>query len=392
MKAWFCFAAAFLQLLWGAVSCKPAMEERQPEPPGGEALAYPLDTYVRDAYLQPIWDGGIVYHESVMPLEAPDGSMEDVQLLYTASEIISVRSSDLQTEYAQGVDYELAGGKLRILDGAIPRVEYAALYPAQAFEAPPGSLLFPGKGDVPWLWIEGGALFHSWQISVTYRHTGAYSGAIPPGQGSRLPNTLARLEAGEPLRLLIYGDSIAVGAQSSGFCDAPPYAPAWYDLFAEGLRARYGGEITVINTAVGGTASAWGAQNAQELAADQCPDLAIIAFGMNDGSGGVKTFGYIRNLLDIMARVRAQNRQCEFILIATSLPNPVSSFATGYHESYRPWVLRLAQKGVAVTDMTAVHQNLLARKRFEDFNGNNINHPNDFFARVYAQALLETLK
>jgi len=390
--AWICFAAAFLQLLWGAVSCKPAMEWRQPEPPGGEALAYPLDGYVRDAYLRPIWNGGIVYHESVMPLEEPEGSVRDIGLLYDADEILSVRSSDLQTEYTQGVDYELASGKLRILDGAIPRVAYDTLYPAQEFEAPPGSLLFPGKGDVPWLWIEGGALFHGWQISVTYKHADAYPGSIPPRQGGQLPGTLAKLEAGEPLRLLIYGDSIAVGAQSSAFCEAPPYAPAWYDLFAEGLRAQYGGEITVINTAVGGTASAWGAQNAKDLAADQCPDLAVIAFGMNDGSGGVKTFEYIRNLLRIMARVRAQNPRCEFILIATSLPNPASSFATGYHEGYRPWVLRLAQKGVAVTDMTVIHQDLLARKRFEDFNGNNINHPNDFFARVYAQALIETLR
>ena len=122
------------------------------------------------------------------------------------------------------------------------------------------------------------------------------------------------------------------------------------------------------------------------------PDLAVIAFGMNDGSTGVKTCTYIWNLLKIMAAVRAENPRCEFILIATSLPNPLSSFATGMHEAYRPWVLRLGQKGVAVTDLTRLHRDMLAHKRFEDFNSNNINHPNDFFARVYAQALMETLK
>jgi len=392
VKAWFCVAAALLQLVWGAVFCKAPTVQKKPEPPAAEEAAYPLDAYVQEAYLKPIWEGGVVYHESVMPMEWPDRPMEDIPLLYAASEIISVRSSDLQREYTQGVDYALVDGKLRILDGAIHRTPARTLYPLEEFAPPPGSLLFPGKGDVPWLWIEGGVLFHGWQISVTYKHTDAYPGTIPARQGCRLPGAMAKLAAGEPLRLLIYGDSIAVGAQSSGWCGAPPYAPAWYDLFAAGLQARYGSEITVINTAVGATASGWGADNAKALAADHRPDLAVIAFGMNDGSTGVRTADYIWNTLRIMAQVRAQNPRCEFILIATSLPNPVSSFATGCHEAYRPWLLRLGQRGVAVADMTALHRDLLAAKRFEDFNSNNINHPNDFFARVYAQMLLETVQ
>lgn len=322
-----------------------------------------------------------------------DGFILAIPLLYTVDKIISVRSSDLLTEYAQGVDYELVNGKLRILDGAIPRVAWETLYPSQAFEAPPGSILVPGKTQgVPWLWIEGGSLFHGWQLSVTYQHSDAYAGSIPPRQGDLLPKTLAKLEAGEPLRMLIYGDSIAVGAQSSGWCDAAPYAPPWYDLFAQELMAVHDSEVTVINTAVGGMTSAWGTDNAKKLVAEQKPDLAIIAFGMNDGSTGVKKSSYIWNTLQIMAHVRAQNPDCEFILVATTLPNPLSSFATGQHETYQPWLLHLAQKGVAVADMTTVHQDMLLRKRFEDFNANNINHPNDFLVRVYAQVLVETAK
>ena len=391
MGAWFCAVAAMLQLLWGAVACKPALPQPTLELPSSETLDYPLDAYSPEAYLKPLWAGSIVYQESVLPLQEPDGSVRDIRLLYDVSEILSVRSSDLQTEYTEGTDYSLVNGKLRILDGAIHRVPYETMYPPAQFEPPPGSILIQGK-SVPWLWVEGGAVFHNWQLSVTYRHADAYAGTIPVRQSSLLPKTAAKLAAGEPLRLLVYGDSIAVGAQSSAFCDAPPYAPAWYDMFAEGLHARYGSEVTVVNTALGGAASKWGAENAQTLAADQSPDLAVIAFGMNDGSGGVHSISYIWNLLKIMARVRAQNPQCEFILITTTLPNPLSSFATGTHEAYRPWVLRLAQEGVAAADMTRAHQDLLARKRFEDFNGNNINHPNDFLARVYAQVLLETVR
>ena len=395
MKVWFCFVAALIQLTWGMAINGPPIEQELPQPPPtAEALAWPLDAYVRDAYLRPVWEGGIVYHESVMPLEEPDGSMNDIQLLYVASEIISVRSSDLRTEYVWGVDYELADGKLRLLDGAIPRVAYTAMYPPAPLDPlPPNSLLFPGK-DVPWILIEGAALFHSWQLAVTYRHTDAYPGVAPPRQDGRLPGTLAALEAGEPLRMLVYGDSLAVGAQSSGWdaINVPPYAPTFFDMFADALRARYGSEITVLNTAVGGVNSAWAADNAQALAADLAPELMVISLGGNDAPGKVPPITFAWNLLRMFAKARAQNPRCEFILLAPALQNPLSTHDNGYQMRYRPWALQLGQEGVAILDMGRMYSDLLARKRFEDIASNNINHPNDFTARIYAQALLETLK
>ena len=41
--------------------------------------------------------------------------------------------------------------------------------------------------------------------------------------------------------------------------------------------------------------------------------------------------------------------------------------------------------------MTSVHKSLLERKHFYDMTGSNLNHPNDFLARVYAQSLLSAL-
>ena len=47
---------------------------------------------------------------------------------------------------------------------------------------------------------------------------------------------------------------------------------------------------------------------------------------------------------------------------------------------------------VSVADMTDMHKKLLATgKRYRDMTGNNVNHPNDFLARVYAQVILRTL-
>jgi hypothetical protein len=47
---------------------------------------------------------------------------------------------------------------------------------------------------------------------------------------------------------------------------------------------------------------------------------------------------------------------------------------------------------LAVADLTQMHADLLlAGKRYRDMTGNNINHPNDYLIRVYAQVILKTL-
>ena len=58
-------------------------------------------------------------------------------------------------------------------------------------------------------------------------------------------------------------------------------------MFTESLKAKYkNANITSVNTAVGGTASAWGVQNVQERVVSKNPDLLVLGFGMNDGNGG----------------------------------------------------------------------------------------------------------
>ena len=42
--------------------------------------------------------------------------------------------------------------------------------------------------------------------------------------------------------------------------------------------------------------------------------------------------------------------------------------------------------------MTELHRILLSRKAYHHMTGNNINHPSDFLARLYAQGLLALLK
>jgi hypothetical protein len=112
--------------------------------------------------------------------------------------------------------------------------------------------------------------------------------------------------------------------------------------------------------------------------------LAIIAFGMNDGTGCLPPAGFRINIQGIMNSIKAQNPDAEFVLVATTLANPESHFA-GNQTDYLEELQSLAVVGVVIADMTGVHRELLMKKRFIDMTGNNINHPNDFLSRWYAQ-------
>ena len=48
-------------------------------------------------------------------------------------------------------------------------------------------------------------------------------------------------------------------------------------------------------------------------------------------------------------------------------------------------------EGCALLNMTELHRTLLTRKDYWHMTGNNINHPSDFLARLYAQGVLALL-
>ena len=347
------------------------------------------DRYERSAYVSYYWEGNVTENESVFPLESREGICPDIPLMYPADEILEVRSSDLATLYTEGKDYTLVNGRLRILkDGCIPTVAHKDFFIAEKPAEGPAFLCRFGG----YIFFAEGAEMHNRQIAVTYRHSAAWQGFVPAAQGAELPKTLAKLEAGEKLKVLVYGDSISTGANSSGRVGAEPYAEPWYDMLCGTLRERYNCEVELTNTAVGGTATRWGLENVEELAAAHTPDLAILGFGMNDGSGRVSVEFYIERMKKIMDAIRAKNPDTEFILISTMMPHAIVDRFLGNQEAYLPALLGLVETGCVVANVTDAHKTLLCRKRYYDMSGNNVNHPNDFLARLYAQVLLRTLE
>ncbi len=345
-------------------------------------------TYDLEKYTKYYWDSPVIYNESVMPLEEKDGTIKPIPLMYEAEKILAVRNSHLDVLYEEGKDYVLEDGMLVIPEGSsIKTIDYTTYYPSE------GERITEKKDGG---YILGGGL-HELQIAVTYVHVDDWAGTVPAAQGGSLPKTVEKLKNKEPVKILIYGDSICEGAEATstvGEEGTAPYMPTWFSMLEQKLKEVYGyDEIEIINEAVGGTDSLWGYQNARTRAQVHQPDLAIIGYGMNDIARDPVEF--CDNIGYIMTSITVGNPDCEFILISTMLANPESAHFYGTQEGFNEAMhnYNFAFNGTAViADMTTLYSDLLINKRYWDINSNNINHPNDFLIRAYTQLMLRTLE
>ena len=193
--------------------------------------------------------------------------------------------------------------------------------------------------------------------------------------------------------MLVFGDSISVGGNASGFTGVSPYMPTYSELFAAGLKKNYGLQnVNVHNHSVGGKDSTWGVETIDSVVAKHDNiDLAIVAFGMNDGSKNAVSF--VHNINSIIDSIQAKFPQVDILAVATMLPNEEAAGFYGNQEVFINGMLESVEReGVAVVNMTEMHASLLERKRYADMTGNNVNHANDYLFRVYAQTLLKTLQ
>jgi lysophospholipase L1-like esterase len=323
----------------------------------------PNPNYSFDEMIMPFWSGNTICNEFML-MTSYSGGTPEAPFLFTPTGIISVKNSYLNLNYTQGSDWYYENGKLKLPAGSrITYVNYSELNPPSPTE---------------------GHYYHDRQIAVTYTHNGVWNGPVPQYAGSNMPNTLSKLTHGQPVKLVLYGDSISAGYNASGFTGALPYMPSWGLLVVDKLQRTYGSAVTFKNPSVAGTQSSWGVSNVHTLVTSENPDLVIVAFGMNDGTAGVSSVTFKSNIQAIINDVRATNPNAEFILVAPMLANPDSSYA-GSQASYKSELQTLTGVGTVLADMTGTHQELLKTKKYGDLTGNNINHPNDFLIRWYAQ-------
>ncbi len=338
--------------------------------------------------LSPVWEGTTSYSESVLVVEESDGSIAPIQLLYPIESIVSVTDTAFKRTYTEGVDYTVENGKLVVKPtGTIPKLTYAEFHPTT------GQAGFESRSGGYICFYEG-AWYHQRQIYVNYTHAEGYDGYIPEGKGRLLSQTHEKLKESH-MNILVYGDSISVGGNSSGcsLIKAEPYMPIYAEMFAEGLQQIYGVEtVNVYNPSVGGTDSAWGLGNLRAGVLDKYDDvdLVILAFGMNDVTRDPES--YASNMKRMASGVKSKYKDADILLIAPMLPNYDAVNFYGTQPDFYEYLMENEKEGIAVVNMTKVHEGVLQKKRYADMTGNNVNHANDYLARLYAQTLLKTLE
>lgn len=364
--------------------------------------------------MQNIFDGNLVRNETVMFLEK--GEAKD--MLFKIDKILSVTSYDGETTYIEGVDYALENGQIVCLESSsIPCITSDVFYNDEDSII---TVKHDGK-TVPMYWGEDTTMTQ-WQVNVTYTHSDAWNGYRQKCFAETLRPFIRKLADGEDVTVMFYGDSITFGANASSIVGTQPYQMPYTVLFTKALADLFGYNIryintnlpktakvpndyntgsshtiTYINSSVGGWASTDGINNydtyIKPFIKEYGCDLFMLGFGMNDG--GEKPEKYYRTEKKILNKVIKQSPNVNLLLMATMVPNPDGIGWYGNQVKQEKVLIdgadKYNKKGIpcAVIGMGSTSLSVLEHKQFRDYTGNNINHPNDFFSRVYAQTLLQ---
>ncbi len=350
-----------------------------------------MNRYDIDTYLLPFWYTREIYQETVLFLE----SEIQAPLLYEAQDILSVKNYGLNISYEEGKDYIVSNGKLCLTENStIPRFALDEYYLVR----PDDKVIKVDKSKVPfelegerWLnFFEGNEITDK-QISVCYRHKQRWEGPVPAGKEEKLKNLLAKINGKEEITVLFYGDSITTGAQSSAFEQISPKADIWPVMVCKYLEKECGIRVNYINEAVGGYTTNQGAQNFEASVNRKGVDLLVLAFGMNDKN---TNGGRYKSLIQEMAEsFHKKNPSGEVLLVSTMTPNYETDWY-GNQVQFADELIGLESEYdyCACADITNIFEYLFeAGKRFRDVTVNNVNHPNDFGARLYAQVILKTI-
>lgn len=343
----------------------------------------------KEAY-QPFWDSKIMYNETVVMIQEGN-NLPSGRLIFDALEIISVRDYTLQHEFSKE-EYKYENGIISLTkDSTLPFLTEDQMY---GINLPDGFGLYSQDGleeDSKVVFTTGtGIIKH--QVAVTYTHNSEWTGSTTSYLGDKIPRTMKKLVEKTPMKWVLYGDSIAAGCGSSDDLSIEPHLEDIGPGFVNRIKEHFNTEIELVNMSQGGTMSGWGKGCAIERVAAYNPDLVIIAFGMNDGSAGVKPIDYKANIDGIIAPAKAKNPNTEFILISTILANPITkqnNRQIEYLEVHQE--LLKEYEGIINVDMSSFTQELYKRKRGIDFLANHINHPSDFLVRCYGMNLLSAL-
>ena len=402
-----------------------------PEPDHEQTLAEKLGLSVKASDLndnmQYIFDAAstTVKDETVMFIDKTDVK----SLLFPIEKVISVTSYDGTKVYTEGTDFVVEDGKLKLTaNTSIPCITSEVYYNHSNT-----TLQTNHDGKVcNTYWGEGIAMAQ-WQVCVTYSHKGTWTGAQATCQLEQMQGFVKKLIAGEDVTIVFYGDSTIGGSATSFVNNFAPYgdsyamatAKAFADLFGYTVKFRScadlqadngkkpyriptedyvagtNGTINYVNVAIGGFTSSDGYNYADRFLVKKVNeygcDLLVMGFGMNDTSGNPITT--VSNIQKMISKVTAIKPDVNVVLVSTMLRNPASlgRHAEGYELKQNNTFKNLAKSyndegiGCCLANVTEICTDVSEIKDYHDWSGNNVNHPNDFFSRIYAQAIIQAV-
>lgn len=353
-------------------------------------------------WLRPVWNAKKQYRETFLMVK--EGTVCRAPFLYTPQTIQRVESYDCKNVYEEGKDYVYRDGWLYLTENSsIPctgwdRFEYTS--PEAAMDALKKSGNDVGFGpleltDGKYLALElvgQPERITQFMVTVTYTTQEKWTGHVPENSLDRLPGLKKKLESGESLSVLVYGDSISCGWDCSGMYGQEPNQPIWPEILHARMEQCWQNPLSFYNTSVGGVDTEWAVEQVPERVTFCHPDLVILGFGMNDRCPGVQFAKKIQRLIEA---IRKENPDAELVLVATTLPNPKTKTAPlhfwAHQDEYEDALKSLCEEGIVLANVQAVQKEMEKRKRYMDLTGNAINHPNDYLARVQVQVIAAVL-
>ena len=354
-------------------------------------IAADNDVYSFDDIMTPIFDGTKMFGESVFPLKNADGSNASAKLFFKPKKIEAAYTyKNWRKEYLlENVDYKIDGDNVEFTDkGKFKSFDYSKIYADTKEAAAKNGKFFFFENLGKFAFFTEGGWFQQNAVFFDYEHAAQTEFSLPKRDGKTLEKTAGKLKRGEPLKIVLFGDSIAAGANAQSMTDTPPFAPTWGEIITMRLRQIYKGEIEYRNRALGGTTIGWGNLNIENLVLPDNPDLVIIAFGMNDSCVPELRAKLLKSMTD---KVLKKNPDAEFIIVSSMCANPLWLKKFKIHDEYAKIDKTLKLDNVAIADVRSAHKALLSKKKYIDMTGNNVNHPNQFLIRVYAQTILNLL-
>ncbi len=256
----------------------------------------------------------------------------------------SVRAS-ADWDAAEGFSFWLLGdgsrnwGGLELIDGTDYALRYGYCFPLDSTdwrkvtvpwcdlvpELPAGEPVDPKAGYAPsgfgnlwfgkwWYWRDYPA--HSFTVDqVALEPTVPVDRADHTPERSGTPKLLAKLQAKQPVTIVTMGDSLS---------DKQHWANrevVWSELLVARLREQFGGEVTLVNPAIGGTTLT---QNLvlmpQWLRETPRPDLVTVWFGYNDWDSGMRGAHFGEMLRFAVDRIRRLTGGESEVMLLTTCP------------------------------------------------------------------------